>query len=492
MGDGTLASWGLNKDHAACTQGLIVSPFSDLDAGMALLLKLPRGGGWLAELKKVAPVTSAEKPPGGGSQRPSVALAFTCSGLQAMGLDRDCLATFSTPFVEGMRQIDRQRRLGDDRGDIAVVSEGLVWSGNTPDPYAPDSGAVAETPVTVHAALLLYHGTPDRLADLVAHVEAALGLANVLVVRRIDMTLRGKDGEFREHFGFRDGLSQPIPFGEAILVDGKPVKEADSWHGVAAGDILIGHQDANLEPAPGPFVSEFQNGAKVLPTGHAPHGYLDLGQDGSYLVIRELRQNVRAFRASMERHAQAMTPQRDGDWLAERVIGRTKDGAALHPKGKHPTAANAFGYIEDDADGLGCPLGSHIRRANPRDGLAPSKEEGDVFLHIANRHRILRRGRKFGPAFETKPNAKRGLLFMAINTDIARQFEFVQQTWMLNPSFARLVDEIDPLVGRKGKFTVPAKPLRARVDVETFVRLAGGDYFFLPSLPALRFLETLQ
>ncbi|HEY2750839.1 hypothetical protein, partial [Phenylobacterium sp.] len=142
-------------------------------------------------------------------------------------------------------------------------------------------------------------------------------------------------------------------------------------------------------------------------------------------------------------------------------------------------------------EGLGCPLGSHMRRANPRDGLAPTKGDMQGFLEASNSHRFLRRGRKYGPPFSENPTADRGLLFMAINTDIARQFEFVQQTWMLNESFATLFDETDPLMGPKGFFTLPGKPLRTRVEVETYVRLVGGDYFFLPSLPALAYLGGL-
>jgi Dyp-type peroxidase family len=494
MGDGSVASWGLDKPHDARAQGLVVSAFPDLDAGVALLLELPRrcGGRWLAELQTVALVTSAEKPPGGGSHAPSVALAFTGAGLQAMGLDGECLKTFSTPFVEGMRQVDRQRRLGDDSEQAAMVPEGVIWSGNATDPYALDGAAATLTPVTVHAALLLYHSTSALLDPLVDDVMAKLDSFNVRIVRRVEMKLRDKDRNIREHFGFEDGISQPVPYGAGILVDGKQAKTPDPRHAVAAGDILMGHQDANLEPAPGPFVSEKLTGAISLEKGHAPNGHRDLGLDGAYLVIRELRQDVGAFWKSMEAAAKALTPPRDGKWLAERVIGRTKEGATLRPHGDLPKEKNAFGYIEDDPGGLGCPLGSHIRRANPRDGLAPSKSEGAVFLQIANRHRILRRGRKFGPPYkEDAPEEMRGLLFMGINTDIARQFEFIQQTWMLNPSFAALVGEVDPLVGRGGRFTVPAHPLRARANVETFVQLAGGDYFFLPSLPALRFLETL-
>jgi deferrochelatase/peroxidase EfeB len=151
-----------------------------------------------------------------------------------------------------------------------------------------------------------------------------------------------------------------------------------------------------------------------------------------------------------------------------------------------------------------------MRRANPRDGLAPNPADANVFRNASNHHRILRRGRKYGPVFDglawaervaQNPGAEpkveasddeRGLLFMAINTDITRQFEFVQQTWVLNKSFAALSGETDPLVGPKGPFTVPGEPLRALPEVDTFVRLVGGDYFFLPSLAALSYLAQLK
>ena len=211
--------------------------------------------------------------------------------------------------------------------------------------------------------------------------------------------------------------------------------------------------------------------------------------------MRELRQDVSAFWDSMEAAATALgTAGCDGAWGGGASFGRTLNGDPLSPAG--PVApvggepANAFGFAHD-MHGRGCPLGSHIRRANPRDGLAPTKADRQGFLEASNNHRFLRRGRKFGPAFSQQPGADRGLLFMAINTDIARQYEFVQQTWMLNESFATLFDETDPLMGPKGLFTLPAKPLRTRVEVETYVQLVGGDYFFLPSLPALAYLGGL-
>jgi deferrochelatase/peroxidase EfeB len=115
-------------------------------------------------------------------------------------------------------------------------------------------------------------------------------------------------------------------------------------------------------------------------------------------------------------------------------------------------------------------------------------------LVAANNPRILRRGRKYGTTIEdprVDDGQERGLLFICLNTDIERQFEFVQKTWILNQNFATLFDETDPLVGPKGNFTIPQQPLRRIVEVETFIQMVGGEYFFLPSIPALNYLAAL-
>ncbi len=165
---------------------------------------------------------------------------------------------------------------------------------------------------------------------------------------------------------------------------------------------------------------------------------------------------------------------------------------SLSPKNGLPD--NDFAFFDTDPHGSGCPVGSHVRRANPRDGLAPSAKEKDTLLQAANNHRLLRRGRKYGSTYVAgSPSEKddRGLLFVCLNTDIARQFEFVQQTWILNQNFATLYDETDPLLGPEGKMTIRDRELRRRVEVKTFVQMAGGEYFFLPSLPAIDYLASL-
>ena len=163
------------------------------------------------------------------------------------------------------------------------------------------------------------------------------------------------------------------------------------------------------------------------------------------------------------------------------------------PPGPDGQPDNDFLYYQEDRLGRGCPLGSHVRRANPRDALAFREDVAEDLLHSANAHRILRRGRKFGGSVAgSDKTGDEGLLFMCLNGDISRQFEFVQQNWMLNPNFATLFNEVDPLVGPKGAMTLPDTPLRRRVTVDTYITLVGGDYFFLPSLPTLAIFAALK
>ncbi len=147
-------------------------------------------------------------------------------------------------------------------------------------------------------------------------------------------------------------------------------------------------------------------------------------------------------------------------------------------------------FLDGVEDPLGerCPLGAHIRRTNPRDSLAPgSKDE----LSIVNRHRILRVGRSYEPQGSGDPNSTDpGLLFMCLNADIERQFEFIQQTWSMTWQFHGLENEVDPILGRGGRkgderklsrLTIPSPngPLHL-TGIQDFVKVRGGGYFFMP------------
>ncbi len=531
-------SWSLADAAAAQTQGFVVTGFAGLPTGRALFLEFKWPGekgpeGWLGRLQAVAPITSAVPPDKADptAQTRAASIAFSGTGLRRMGLPEVALASFTRPFQEGMFQEDRLRRLGDRRSGQwlgTVVDGGPVWSANTavrvptlgaPTPNLPGGfgvppvGAPEEhtaTAITVHALLLLY--TPDEAAAeaWANQARTQLGSDSIEVVRCLELLLDVENAGFsREHFGFADGLSQPLPYdeGNAVQVGGHPAMQ-DPVQGVPLGEFMFGYINGHHEKAPGPVVpdSDAARTAKLLASDQA-EGFCDLGLNGSYLVARELKQDVAAFWRSMEANAAAIraldpehTQHVTGQWLAERVVGRDRNGNLLCPGNATLPACSdgspdsSFLFYDRDLHATGCPPGSHVRRAFPRDALALDPANKPTLLQAANNHRILRRGRKFGTRLEdpsVDDGADRGLLFMCLNTDIERQFEFVQQTWLLNSSFATLFQEVDPLVGPAGRMTIRDEPLRRTISVDTFVRMAGGDYFFLPSLPTLQFLASL-
>jgi deferrochelatase/peroxidase EfeB len=153
---------------------------------------------------------------------------------------------------------------------------------------------------------------------------------------------------------------------------------------------------------------------------------------------------------------------------------------------------NDFLFGTEDPQGLRCPFGAHIRRANPRESGDPGSQEQ---LAITNRHRILRIGRRYKP----RDGARPGLFFMCLNADLERQFEFVQQTWLQAPSFHGLMDERDPIVGSRHPdaqpaddgFSLPTRDAPVRLKgMPDFVRTLGGGYFFLPGRSLLRYLSS--
>lgn len=530
--------WHLRDDIAQLTQSLVATGHGTLPTGRALFLQIAEGwgnGAWLRSLLEVAPVTSAMAPnrDEDHSNKFAIALAFTWTGLERMGLPETALASFSRPFREGMFQVDRLRRLGDRRGEEWQETTGReppLWSGNRPPPpattqkgpYDVEFGGKEEfvpTALTVHAILLLYARNEAQAQAREDQIRRVLEPHGVDAVHRRELILDVEQqwGYSREHFGFADGLSQPEPFDEdeAVEVEGKPIVKGNSVQAVPLGEFLIGYLDGHHERAPGPVVpgtpdnvasgERPENRAELCPHPEA-EGFYDFGLNGTYLVVRELQQDVASFWNSMDENADDIRrsdPEHSdhvtSTWLAERVVGRDRDGNLLCPGGVLPVDErgnpdNKFRFLKHDPHGVGCPPGSHVRRANPRDALAPTPEQGESLLNAANNHRILRRGRKYGPKIENErqdDGQERGLLFMCLNTDIARQFEFVQQTWLLNLDFATLFEEVDPLVGPSGRMTIREEPLRRTVHVETFVKMRGGEYFFLPSLPALSYLAML-
>ena len=161
----------------------------------------------------------------------------------------------------------------------------------------------------------------------------------------------------------------------------------------------------------------------------------------------------------------------------------------------------------DDPHGDRCPLGAHIRRANPRDGMREGPERS---RKMSSLHQIIRRGRVYGPPtpaqwlpegigdvatgpMKPSTDGDRGLLFACLCGDIARQFEFIQQTWLNNPKHEDIFDETDPISpgdqipANSHHFTIPRDPIRRRVEnVTGWVTVRGAGYYLIPSRSALR------
>jgi deferrochelatase/peroxidase EfeB len=217
-----------------------------------------------------------------------------------------------------------------------------------------------------------------------------------------------------------------------------------------------------------------------------------------------MEEKAKALNTAYPRLAEMLGRPVDSDWMAAKVIGRWKDGTSLIASPHCPLHAerpdNDFAYGVDDPRGLACPLGSHIRRTNPRDSLEPGDAEEQ---HITNRHRLLRRGRSYDYDADGQGVNRKGLLFAALCSDLDRQFEFVQSQWAQARTFHALTDEADPLLGhpdaeggaftddgaRPTRFTIPSPAGPVTVaGLQSYVAMRGGGYFFLPSRSAMAHL----
>jgi deferrochelatase/peroxidase EfeB len=418
-------------------------------------------------LRRVQPLVAFGEDP---SRTRVLQVGFTAAGLRKLALDDDTLATFPPPFQHGSAK--RGQQLGDLGTNAAA---GWDWSDDA------RSG--------VHAVALLYGASESELADLVARaIDAADFESHV----EIEFQARPPKGEpVRELFGFTDGVSQPALRGTRKA---EKLKHRDQL--LHPGEIVLGYPDESGFTPAAPVVG----GASSAPT--ALRGASELGRNGTFLVIRQLAQDRERFEGFLDRAArdasviEATPPDSPiefrRDWIAAKMMGRWPDGSSLvrNPHSPHPKGYpdNDFRYAEDP-NGLFCPFGSHIRRANPRDSFDPSAAEP---LQIVNRHRILRVGRGY-----MQHGVPRGMLFMCLNADLERQFEFVQQTWVLGRNFHGLSNEVDPILTggqpetppERSRMTIPTEtgPLQIK-GLETFVSVVGSGYFFVPGRACLQFL----
>ncbi len=479
-------------------QGILLYAYRRLARSVHLVLHLGDdpllARAWLDEVRRDVPGSAVHEK--GAMTR--VQVAFTPTGLTRLGVPVDDVAeAFPREFLQGMNHEDRSRVLGDQNDDA---------------PSTWEFGAPGDTQVD---ALLMLYGTDESLAALRQRHEERLAAHGIRVVA-CDETHRPDDA--REHFGFHDGISQPY-------IKGSPRPPRAGEHPLEPGEFILGHTNEYQRQAACPTVPARLEVPPLLATGD---GKVRVGLNGSYLVYRKMEQDVEAFwRYAFDtaRPVGTDTVERAAVRIASQMVGRWPGGAPLVLSPDRDRAeladANRFTYREVDPLGRRCPLGAHVRRGHPRDMLGDSAADS---LTASSRHRVLRRGRLYGsrldavqvrsldgrllgfrPPGEDLPDDKRGLIFIALNADIRRQFEFVQQTWVNARQFGGLYDERDPLVGADVRsyrdpmtgqsvpcarnFTLQREPVRKRLfDLPRFTRIRGGAYFFLPGRSALQYL----
>lgn len=491
-------------------QGLVRYGHAHMTEACFYLVKIrsaPAARAWLAH----APIMSAmelDHPP-----QTALQIAFTCPGLDALGVPPKVILGFSLEFRSGMAaDQNRSTRLGD-------------VDANSPSCWKWGTGAKLP-----HAVVMLY-AEPSLLSQWKHTVKGDLWKE---AFEEIDC-LPTADLGGREPFGFVDGISQPEIDWDQLRKVSVNCYERTFGNIVSLGEFILGYPNEYGRYTDRPLLDTGDRGSSELLPANDDPSKRDFGRNGTYLVMRELEQDVRGFWQFLDRVVKADAQKRS--MLAGLMVGRAlEDGSPLAPLSPELIAGigqqsndrelNRFTYDLDSA-GIRCPFGAHIRRANPRNADIQGAPRGLLatllrtlgfggknirydLIASTRFHRILRRGREYGPKLTPdealappQPNeSNRGLQFIAINANIQRQFEFVQNAWLMRTKFDGLTEESDPLLGNRtpiagcpltNTFSIPQSgTIRRRITgVPRFVTVQGGSYFFMPGLSALRYLTKI-
>jgi Dyp-type peroxidase family len=455
----------MSKLDATDIQGFVLRGYG-LPFARYMFLEIvdaPRGQAFIGQL--LDRITTGEHWDAGKPEW-TLNIAFTHKGLVNLNLPDTSLLSFPVEFVQGMKAraeilYDNEKN-GPERWD-SVWREGLV------DIWLAVNSQTKET----------LNALSDDLQKLMDNTGGA---------RKVGSQDAGAlfiDGVWspKEHFGYTDGFGNPDFLG--VRRDTQPgqgkLMDDGSWAPLATGELLLGYADE----------------AGELPVAPIPHL---LANNGTFMVYRKLHQNVATFRRYLEEKGALYAGGREK--LASKFIGRWRDGTPveLSPdvpnqgivKDKQRNVNFTFG---DDLDGARCPVGAHVRRTNPRDTFGFNGR-------LIHRRRITRRGLPYGPYVPedqlVRDDGEHGIIFMALNSSLFRQFEFVQQQWVEYGNDARLGNDKDMLLGNhdgRDRYTIqgtedPSNPPFVCAGLPNFVELRGGDYFFLPSMTALRMIAA--
>jgi Dyp-type peroxidase family len=470
-------------------QGIVDSGYSHLNHARFMFLEIldsQKARRWLGRIVDQVSTARRREP---FEKKPATCLniCFTSKGFKKLALPIETLKQFPHEFVEGMNRSEASRSLGDTGAS------------------APENWQFGKAADQLHVMVLLFARSDAELNDL----ERKVFDADVALHRIACVDSQSAPGDRTEPFGFRDGISQPTVMS---LTHSAPARTDDL---LRPGEFVLGYENEYGKTARPPSIpGALDCGDVLVPHPDDPKNLKSFGLNGSFLVARKLSQNVDGFWQFVT--TESAKPDRTPDperreLLAAKMMGRWRSGAPLVLAKDHDVPAfgryallnNNFRYYYSDPNGMMCPIGSHIRRSNPRDDF---KFKPPALLHLPVRrkslklskhHRIVRRGRRYLETVQSpeNPNGRdEGILFIAINADLRRQFEFMQQTWLNNPTFQGLDKDIDPMAGNNdgtAGFTVQREPCDQRVNgLPRFVSVKGGGYFFLPGIRALRFLAS--
>jgi deferrochelatase/peroxidase EfeB len=386
-------------------------------------------------------------------------VGLTYTGVAALGLPPDSLASFPEEFMAGAAA--RAERVGD-----IGRSSPENWIGQLASP-------------NLHVLLFLFAQAEEVLEQVTTQLRAMYsGSAAELSVHDARSL-----PESKAHFGYRDGFAQPT------IEGGLPPAIPDVLPRAPAGEFVLGHP------------SQYADFTYPVPIPPA------LGENGSFAAFRILAQDCDGFEQFLTEAA--IQTGLDRELIAAKLCGRWRNGVPLSLSPDSPGEQipqedrNSFDYVPsdsipdafDDRRGYRCPLGSHIRRMNPRS----SAVAGNSGL----KHRIIRRGLPFGPPYDPLnpgDGIERGLLGLFIGVSLKDQFEFLMSDWANKGSFAPgLRDTLDPIIGNNSAlgatFLIPVEGRKRPVQLSGlsgFVTCRGAAYCFLPSATAIRYISVLS